>query len=45
MVQRIDQASASEALLLQMAVSSLFVKDAGREFQKIIKRLTDGGEG
>lgn len=44
-VQRIDQASASEALLLQMAVSSLFVKDAGREFQKIIKRLTDGGEG
>lgn len=36
---------ATETLLLQMAVSSLFNKEAGRDFQKIIKRLTDGGEG
>lgn len=42
---RLDQATATETLLLQMAVSSLFSKEAGREFQKIIKRLTDGGEG
>lgn len=42
---RLDQVTATETLLLQMAVSSLFNKEAGREFQKIIKRMTDGGEG
>lgn len=43
MVQRTNQTLASETLLLQMAVSSLFSKDSGREFQKLITRLTDGG--
>lgn len=42
---RLNQVMATETLLLQMAVSSLFNKEAGREFSKIIKRLTDGGEG
>lgn len=42
---RLNQVMATETLLLQMAVSSLFNKEAGRDFQKIIKRLTDGGEG
>lgn len=42
---RLNQVLATETLLLQMAVSSLFNKEAGREFQKIIMRLNDGGEG
>lgn len=45
MVAREDRRMAAETLLIQMAVSSLFEKEAGREFNKIISRLTDGGEG
>lgn len=44
-VSRDNNQLASEALLTQMAVSALFSKEAGREFQKLISRLTDGGEG
>jgi len=44
-VSRQNQTLATETLLIQMAVSSLFAKEAGREFQKIISRLSDGGEG
>lgn len=43
-VERDNQRMATETLLIQMAVSSLFAKEAGKEFQKIISRLTDGGE-
>lgn len=42
-VERIDQQMSTEALLLQMAVSSLFSKDAGKDFQDIIKRMSNGG--
>lgn len=44
-VERDNGQLASEALLMQMAVSSLFSKEAGAEFNKLITRLTDGGEG
>ena len=44
-VTRDNQRIATETLLTQMAVSSLFAKEAGKEFHKIISRLTDGGEG
>lgn len=44
-VARTNQILATETLLTQMAVSSLFSKEAGRDFNKLIKRLTDGGEG
>ena len=33
---------ASEAILTQLAVHSLFSKGAGEEFGKAVKRLTDG---
>lgn len=42
---RLNQTLATESLLLQMAVSSLLNAEAGRTFQKTIKRLTNGGEG
>lgn len=41
-VQRTNRDVATETLMLQMAVSTLFSKDAGRDFNKIIKRMTDG---
>lgn len=44
-VDRVNKDLSTETLLLQMAVSSLFSKEAGQEFQKIIKRLSDGGQG
>lgn len=44
-VERDNQRMATETLLIQMAVSSLFDKGAGKEFNKIISRLTDGSEG
>lgn len=44
-VDRINNDVCTETLLLQMAVSSLFSKEAGRDFQKIIKRLSNGGQG
>lgn len=45
MVDRINNDVCTETLLLQMAVSSLFSKEAGRDFQNIIKRLSNGGQG
>ncbi|MDX0622903.1 hypothetical protein GOD54_23675 [Sinorhizobium medicae] len=42
-VTRTNHTLATETLLIQMAVSSLFSKDSGREFQKLMTRLTDGG--
>lgn len=42
MVQRTNHDVATETMMLQMAVSSLFSKEAGREFKKIIQRMTDG---
>lgn len=40
---RINNDMATTALLNQMAVSSLFSKEGGEQFTKIIKELTDGG--
>lgn len=40
--QRINQQLATEAMLTQMAVSTLLSAQAGREFNKIIERMTDG---
>lgn len=44
-VDRINNDLSTETLLLQMAVSSLFSKEAGRDFHKIIMRLSNGGQG
>ncbi len=41
-VQRTNKAVATETLLLQMAVSTLFSKGAGDDFNDIIERMTDG---
>lgn len=41
-VARLNQAEATRALLLQMAVSSVLSEKAGEEFQKVIKRLIKG---
>lgn len=44
-VDRINNHLSTETLLIQMAVSSLFSKDAGTDFNNIIKRLSNGGQG
>lgn len=41
MVVRLNNEYATQALLTQMAASSLFSKDAGRQFKKIIERMTN----
>lgn len=41
-VDRVNQNLSTETLLLQMAVSSLFSKEAGKDFQDIIMRLSNG---
>ncbi|KAE8546146.1 hypothetical protein [Marinobacter nauticus] len=42
--EHVNKMLASEAIVTQMAVGSLLSKDAGKEFKKLIKRLTDGSE-
>lgn len=37
---QLNQMMVTEAILLQMAVASLFSKDSGREFQKLIKSMS-----
>lgn len=39
-VHRLDRQEANRAVLLQMAVSTLFSKDAGKNFNDRIKKLT-----
>lgn len=40
--KRVNSDIVTAALLTQMAVSSLFSKEAGESFSKMIKRLVDG---
>jgi len=40
--QNINQQEASRAVLLQLAVSSILSKKAGKNFEKTIKNLTGG---
>jgi hypothetical protein len=40
--RRRDANAATDALLTQMAVASLFDKEAGKEFSKLVKRLANG---
>lgn len=44
-MSRINSQIATEALVMQMAIFSILNKEGGREFKKLIKRLTDGDEG
>jgi hypothetical protein len=41
-VARENRHFATTAILLQMAVSSMFSKDAGKQFNQTIKDLNDG---
>jgi hypothetical protein len=38
-----NQEEAMRAVLIQCAVSSILDKKANKEFQKLIKRMTEGG--
>jgi hypothetical protein len=40
--ERLSSFMATQAVLTQMAASTLFSKESFREFQKMIARLTDG---
>lgn len=40
MTARLNNTMATEAILIQMAVASLFSKDSGREFQKLINSMS-----
>jgi hypothetical protein len=42
-VERLNRLAITEAAYIQMAVSSLFSKDAARDFSKTVKRLTADG--
>jgi hypothetical protein len=39
-VEHLNRAEATRAVLLQMAVSSVLSEEAGKEFKKIVERLT-----
>lgn len=41
-VGRINHRLATEALLIQMAVSSLFAESSGKEFKELMTSMTDG---
>ena len=41
-VERLNTAEVTRAALLQMAVSSMFSKEAAKEFKKVTKSLSDG---
>lgn len=40
--ERNNAVMVTNAVLLQMAAGSLFSKDAGKAFEKLVKRLADG---
>ena len=42
-VERLNQVAVTEALFVQMAVSSLLSKDGAKQFSKLVKRLTLDG--
>lgn len=42
-VDRLNGQEATRAVLLQMAVSSVLSKEAGKKFDKMIKRMTENG--
>ena len=42
-VERLNGVAVTEAVFLQMAVSSLFSKQGAKEFSKVVKRLTGDG--
>jgi len=39
-VERIDHEEATRAVLVQLAVSSMLSKDSAKQFQKMIKQMT-----
>jgi hypothetical protein len=41
--QRDGQRAATEGMILQLAVHSLFNADSGKELGKLLKRIQDGG--
>lgn len=42
-VERLNGIAVTEAVFLQLAVSSLFSKEGAKEFTKVVKRLTQDG--
>lgn len=43
-VDRLNGMEATRAVLIQMAMTTMFSKDGGREFRKLITRLSGDGE-